>query len=340
MTIIKTLVSTVFATSLLSLTAQAQAETLRAESGNPATFNSQLATMMSSYASRDHGIDMQLSTGQNLAMSGVKLGAGRVDLTMFPTELYGYMAKGSKMYSGMAEQASQASENLRSLFGYVHGAYHVFAWADSGINSWDDIAGKNVYIGPASSAAASAMEQIILANTGMRPNEGYNAVTMGWGASGQAFSDGQVDVLLSGAQVGSSSIEQYSLIEPIYFLGMTEEGLQSDAWQELMATPGQLTVEISKNTYKGVANPDGEIKMLAFTMMSMVTESMDEDTAYKLTSAVWDNIGEIRSSGPIFNDLRLENAFTGVNVPLHPGAYRYYKEKGVDVPEHLVPSGA
>lgn len=340
MTFNKALISTAFATSILSVSALVQAETLRAESGNPATFNSQLATLMSTFAGRDHGIDMQLSTGQNLAMSGVKLGAGRVELTMFPTELYGYMSEGSRMYAGMADQAMQASENLRSLFGYVHGAYHVFAWADSGIDSWEDIAGKNVYIGPASSAASSAMEQIIMANTGMQPNEGYNAVTMGWGASGQAFSDGQVDVLLSGAQVGSSSIEQFSLIKPIHFLGMTESGLQSEAWQDLMATPGQLTVEINNDTYEGIANPDGDITLLAFTMMSMVTASMDDETAYNLTSSVWDNIDEIRSSGPIFSGLRLDNAFTGVNVPLHPGAYRYYQEKGVDVPEHLIPSGS
>lgn len=317
--------------------ATTQAETLKAESGNPATFNSQLATLMSTYAERDHGIQMQLSTGQNLAMAGVKVGAGRIDLSMIPTELTGYMSEGSRMYASMGDQASAAADNLRSLFGYVHGAYHVFTWADSGIEDWDDLAGKNVYIGPASSAASSAIERIIEANTGMTPGNGYNGVTMGWGASGQAFSDGQVDVLVSGSQIGSSSIEQYSLVNPIRFLGIAPSARSGDVWQGLMNTEGMMELSIDNTTYPNVSNPDGDIAMLAFTMMSVVHQDMDDDTAYALTSTLWDNIDEIRASGPVFANLTIESAFTGVNVPLHPGAYRYYQEQGINVPARLVP---
>lgn len=338
MTLKTLLTTTALAGALALTTVQAQAKTLRAESGNPATFNSQLATLMSTLGGRDHDLDIQLSTGQNLAMTGVKLGAGRIDMTMIPTELYGYMSQGERMYGEMGDQAVQAAENLRSLFGFVHGAYHVFTWADSDIESWDDIAGKNVYIGPSASAASTAIEQVIHANTGMRPGEGYNGVTMGWGASGQAFNDGQVDVLVSGSQVGSASIEQYSLIDPIRFLGMSEKGLASDTWQELMATAGMLPVEIANDTYDNTANEEEAITLLAFTMMALVHQDLDEETAYRLTSTVWDNIEEIRESGPIFDDLVIENAFIGVDAPLHPGAYRYYQEQGIDVPEQLIPS--
>lgn len=338
MTLKTLLTTTALAGTLALTTAQTQAQTLRAESGNPATFNSQLATMMSTYADRDHGIGLQLNTGQNLAMTGVKLGTGRIDLTMIPTELYSYMMQGERMYAEMGDQAIQAADNLRSLFGYVHGAYHVFTWADSGIDSWDDIIGKNVYLGPSASAASSAIERIVQANTGMKPGDGYNAVTLGWGASGQAFSDGQVDVLVSGSQIGSASIEQYSLVKPIRFLGISEEAKASDTWQDLMATPGMLPLTITNDTYPNTVNEEEEITLLGFTMMALVNKSLDEETAYRLTSTVWDNIEEIRDAGPIFSGLRIEDAFIGVDAPLHPGAYRYYQEQGVDVPEHLVPS--
>jgi uncharacterized protein len=337
MTLKKTLITAALS-GVLALTTQAQAQTLRAESGNPATFNSQLSTMMSTLAGREHGLDLQLSTGQNLAMTGVKLGTGRIDMTMIPTELYSYMSEGERMYAQMGDQASQAAENLRSLFGFVHGAYHVFTWADSGIDSWDDIAGKNVYVGPASSAASSAMEQLIKANSGLTPGEGYNAITMGWGASGQAFSDGQVDVLISSGQIGSSSIDQYALMNPIRFLGVTEEAKQSEAWKNLMATPGQMTLTFTNDTYPNTVNEQEEITLLANTFMALVNRDMDDETAYQLTSTVWDNIEEIRSAGPIFDGLRIEDAFIGVDAPLHPGAYRYYQERGVDVPERLIPS--
>ncbi|TNH14124.1 TAXI family TRAP transporter solute-binding subunit [Halomonas sp. BL6] len=335
----KTLIATTTLASTLAFSmSQVQAQTLRAESGNPATFNSQLATLMSTLVGRYHNLDIQLSTGQNLAMTGVKLGTGRIDMTMIPSELYSYMSQGERMYSKMGDQAVNAAENLRSLFGFVHGAYHVFTWADSNIESWDDLAGKNVYIGPSASAASSVIEQVILANTGMQPDEGYNAVTMGWGASGQAFTDGQVDVMVSAPRIGSSAIEQFSLVEPIRFLGMTQEGMQSDTWQELMATPGMLTAEISSDTYSNTVNEEEHITLLAFTMMALVHKNLDEETAYQITSTLWDNIDEIRDSRPTFDDLVIEDAFIGVNAPLHPGAYRYYQEQGIDVPAQLIPS--
>jgi TRAP transporter TAXI family solute receptor len=331
------LTTTALAGALAFATVQVHAQTLRAESGNPATFNSQLATLMSTLAGRDHGLNIQLNTGQNLAMTGVKLGAGRIDMTMIPTELYSYMSAGEHMYGEMGDQAVQAADNLRSLFGFVHGAYHVFTWADSGIESWDDIAGKNVYIGPAASAASTAIERVIHANTGMRPDDGYRAVTLGWGGSGQAFNDGQVDVLVTGSQIGSSAIEQYSLVNPIRFLDMSEKGLKSETWQALMATPGMLPLTITPDTYPNTINEEEKITLLGFTMMALVHQELDEETAYQLTSTVWDNIEEIRDAGPIFDGLRIEDAFIGVDAPLHPGAYRYYQEHGVEVPERLIP---
>ncbi|WP_020682969.1 TAXI family TRAP transporter solute-binding subunit [Marinobacterium rhizophilum] len=325
-------------TTHLALTAPLiQAQTLRAESGNPATFNSQLATMMSKYASQEHGMSIQLNTGQALSMTGVKVGSGRIDLTMIPTELYTYMGEGSQMYAGMGDQAVKAAENIRSLFGYVHGAYHIFTWADSGITNWSDIAGKNVYIGPSSSASSLAIEQVIKANTGMSPGEGYNAITMGWGASGQAFSDGQIDVLVSGAQIGSSSIEQYSLVKPIRFLGVTEAGKASESWQTLIASPAMQALEINKDTYANTVNNDDAITLLAFTMMTIVNRTLSDEDAYQLTQSFWDNAAEIRGSGPTFKSILIDNAFVGVNAPLHQGAYRYYLEQGIDVPEHLRP---
>jgi TRAP transporter TAXI family solute receptor len=337
MKITRTLLTCALAANLTLAGALAGAQTLRAESGNPATFNSQLATMMSKYASQDHGISIQLNTGQALSMTGVKVGSGRTDLTMIPTEIYTYMGEGSQMYAGMGDQAVKAADNIRSLFGYVHGAYHIFTWADSGIEDWDDIAGKNVYIGPSSSASSLAIEQVIKANTGMSPGQGYNAVTMGWGASGQAFSDGQIDVLVSGSQIGSSSIEQYSLVKPIRFLGVSEAGKASESWQTLMASPAMQALDISKDTYANTVNDDDAITLLAFTMMTVVNRAMSEEDAYQLTQSFWDNAAEIRSSGPIFKSILIEDAFVGVNAPLHQGAYRYYQEQGVTVPEHLRP---
>ena len=60
---------------------------------------------------------------------------------------------------------------------------------------------------------------------------------------------------------------------------------------------------------------------------------------YKITKAFFSNIEEIHKNNPAYRTLGLEDPFSVLNVPLHPGAYKYFKEMGVKVPERLMPPG-
>ena len=61
------------------------------------------------------------------------------------------------------------------------------------------------------------------------------------------------------------------------------------------------------------------------------------EIAYKMTKAFWSNIGEIHKKAAGFKDsIKLENAMKEMASSLHPGAARYYKEIGMNIPRHLV----
>ena len=64
---------------------------------------------------------------------------------------------------------------------------------------------------------------------------------------------------------------------------------------------------------------------------------VDEEAVYKVTKAFWENIGDIHKTAVFLKQVTKETAFTSVNVPLHKGAYRYYKEAGFNIPENIIP---
>ena len=65
---------------------------------------------------------------------------------------------------------------------------------------------------------------------------------------------------------------------------------------------------------------------------------MPEDGVYEITKAFWDGVEEQREASPWLRDVGLEQAFTDLNMPLHPGALRYYEELGLDIPDELRPA--
>ena len=62
---------------------------------------------------------------------------------------------------------------------------------------------------------------------------------------------------------------------------------------------------------------------------------LDEEIVYKATKSFWENIDEVHNTAFFLKAVTKESAFTSVNVPLHAGALRYYKEAGFEIPEGL-----
>ena len=95
--------------------------------------------------------------------------------------------------------------------------------------------------------------------------------------------------------------------------------------------------EQTRDTFDGVVNNDVDIRLPAFALTQLAGEHVSEDAVYKLTKSYWENIDEIHANAPFMSAMSLETAFQSLNIPLHVGAYKYYKEMGVTVPDELLP---
>lgn len=315
----------------------ANAQSLSLEGGGAASLTGIVPQTYAQFAAEE-GLSLQVVLGQTLTRSALKLAAGRIDMAVVPPPAFRAMSNGVGPYADTADQAKQLSGDVRALFGFPGGTFHAIAWADSGIDSWDDLAGKRVYIGPPAGAASGQMQGLVeVASGGLKNEDDYEGIRAPWGAAQQSFQDGQYDVYIASAAIGSQALNELSLQREINILGVPTETLESEAWAELLVRGALTEAVIPAGTYSGNASGDADLTSVATSMMMAVHVSMDDNTAYNLTKAYWENLEAMMNANALMRSINPDDPFGGMNAPLHPGAARYYEEAGIEIPDALKP---
>lgn len=281
------------------------------------------------------GVEIQVNAGQTLTKSMLKGGRGEIDFFSTVPSLVNLMAGQKRMYKNV-EDAPDAVKNLRAILGFKAGAYHPVTLAGSGIESWEDIKGKTVFTGPPAGSASATSEALIKIITGYVAGEDYTAVRLAWGEGYAALSDGKIDMMVRPAEVGSAKIEQFGLSGEFRILSIPQKAVSSEAMQALFGRPGRGMLQFDGGLYKGQLT-SGEITALGFTQFIGTNAGVADDVVYNATKAFWENLDEVHATAFFLKDVTPETAFTSVNVPLHPGAVRYYDEAGIPIPDELRP---
>ncbi|MFP6735810.1 MAG: TAXI family TRAP transporter solute-binding subunit [Rhodospirillales bacterium] len=112
--------------------------------------------------------------------------------------------------------------------------------------------------------------------------------------------------------------------------------INSPAWKKFLGSTGRVTSVIPAGTYKNQVNNTVDIVTNGFMSQIVVRADLSAYLVYKLTKAMFDNIKEMHASAAILKPIGLDDPFTAGNVPLHPGALRFYKEAGKKIPKRLL----
>lgn len=118
---------------------------------------------------------------------------------------------------------------------------------------------------------------------------------------------------------------------PLALLEITDSQMQAvreEGWRHVFRQT------IPAGTYPGQENPVhtvGQMNVLA------VTASLNQQVVYALTKTLYENLDYLVRVHPACRDIVLEKALDGLSVPLHPGAVRYYRERKIKIPDHLIP---
>ncbi len=281
------------------------------------------------------GVEIQVNAGQTLTKSMLKGAKGEIDFFSTVPSLVGLMAGQKRMYENV-DGVKELAKNLRSILGFKAGAYHPVTLAGSGIETWEDIKGKTVFTGPPAGSASATSEALIKIITGYEAGKDYEAVRLSWGEGYTALADKKIDMMVRPAEVGSANIERYGLSGEFRVLSIPDEVLSTEAMQGLFGRPGRGMLEFDGGMYKGQLT-EGTITALSFTQFVGTHAGVADDVVYNATKAFWEGLDEVHATAVFLQAVTPATAFTSINVPLHPGAARYYQEAGIAIPEAIQP---
>jgi uncharacterized protein len=90
--------------------------------------------------------------------------------------------------------------------------------------------------------------------------------------------------------------------------------------------PVYTAFDLPQATYAGL---EADVPGIGIGNILFVNESMSEDLVYNILTTIFDNLDEVKTIHPEAEKLSLESAVVGSSIPFHPGAIRFYEEKGV-----------
>jgi len=266
-------------------------------------------------AGRKHGIRCSApSTGGSTYNIG-QIAEGELDFGVAQSD-WQYHA-----YKGDEPDRVKPFDKLRSVFSVHPEPFHLIVGKDSGINSFEDLKGKRVNIGNPGSGQRGTME-VLLAAHGMTVDDFKVATELTSTEQSNALCDGKIDAF------------GYTVGVPNAGVAVATDGcdariinLDGPVEKELVDKfPYYAFITIPKGTYK---TTDEDVTTFGVMATLVTSADVDEQTVYEVVRAVMENIEDFRNLHPAFANLDPQKMIKdGLTAPLHPGAVKYYKEKG------------
>lgn len=225
----------------------------------------------------------------------------------------------SEAWKGNPEAGFPSSRTKIRLVGAAYPNFiHLVAREDAGIHSLRDLIGKRVSVG----AARSGNElnaRALLGAAGLSYADLLQVEYLRYGESVELFVKGELDAILVSAGLGVAAIIEACERTPVSFVPIEREFIESKA---KMFFP----ITIPGGSYPGQA---AAIPTAALNNFFVTTSDASEELVYRLTKAIFENIDDLREVHPAAAVISLQNALAIQPIDVHPGALRYFREKGV-----------
>lgn len=223
-------------------------------------------------------------------------------------------------WNGHADWDGRAVKSLRSVFGLHPETILLAAHADSGIESVGDLRGKRVNIGnPGSGQRANAED--VLRLYGLDPARDLRAQGLQQQEASRAIVDRGIDAFFYTVGNPSAAIEQPAQSTDLHFVPIDNPTIRKFVAER----PYYVMTEIPAGTYPGQADA---VPTYAVTATVVTRDDVPEEVVYDMVRIVFERLDDLRTSHAAFRHLQPETMLEGLSAPLHPGALRYYRERG------------
>jgi TRAP transporter TAXI family solute receptor len=215
-------------------------------------------------------------------------------------------------------------QNIRATFPMYDTPFHFVALKKSGIKAVKDLSGKRAGVGPRAGTCGTYFPL-------MFKTLGVNTTVRNGQASDMAanLQDGLIDAFPFCAGIPIASYSELETTNDVQFFTFT-----ADEIKKLKAAMPELSDStIPKGTYKQLTEDHKTVGVYNF---GIAHKDLPEDLVYEITKAVLENNAQMVKGHAAAKETLAENWERNTFLPFHPGAVRYYKEKGINIPANLV----
>ena len=282
--------------------------------GSYYAFGNLLAAHMSDAAGVT--VDVVSTEGSVANINGIH--EGLYQLSLAQADVLSYAWNGIIPFARGGEMRS-----FRAIGGLYEEALQIVT-LDETIQTVEDLRGKTVSVGGENSGVViNAMN--VLDAYGLRTGEDIETVTMSFGDSVAAMKEGKIDAAFIVSGAPTIAVEDLIATEQVHLVSIDDEKV-AELQQRY---PYYNKHVILSGTYTGL---DQDVTTVSIQATMIVSADMAEEDVYNLTAGIYDNVENISAIMPRAIDMTVENATTGVSVPFHPGAAKYFAENGFYAP--------
>ncbi|HPI63207.1 MAG TPA: TAXI family TRAP transporter solute-binding subunit [Alphaproteobacteria bacterium] len=222
-------------------------------------------------------------------------------------------------------QAAGFPEKLTKLRGIasIYPNYiHIVARADSNIKTIADLKGKRVSVGALESATEVNARTVFAA-----ANITYKDLTkveyLPFGNSVKMMLNNEIDATIQSAGLGVSSINDLSNSLPIHIISIPTEITAK------IKDPAYIASIIPAGTYQ---NQNYAVPTIAITNIVVTRSDVGTEQVYNFTKLIFENLSELQHAHSAMANIQFQQMIEGMPIPFHPGALKYFREKGWAIP--------
>jgi len=231
----------------------------------------------------------------------------------------------SDAFHGRGAFSGTPYQNLRAITALWSNPIQIVALKKANIRSLSDLRGKRISVGQPGSGQ-EVLTKIALYAGGLDVKDVVPEY-LGYSQSSEAMRDGKIVAAHLGGGVPAPEITSL-------FAGPTPVELVSFNDREVARVvekyPYYFKLVIPPGTYP---KQDKPVITVATTAFLAVDANVDENVVYDITKTIYENLDYLAKSYNGLSGMSLEGAVQGIDVPIHPGALRYFKERGLKISE-------
>lgn len=237
----------------------------------------------------------------------------KADIAFTQNDIAEYAAAGTNMF-----QQDGKIDSFQALGALYDETIQIVVSADSNIKSVADLKGKRVSVGAPGSGTEINAQQILEAY-GLTFDD-TQLQRLSFADSAKAIQDGKLDAAFQTAGTPTAAITELAATTGVKIIPIDNDKIDAI----IAKYPYYVKTTVPANTYQTVPE---EVTTVSVKSMLLIRSDLDEDLVYKVTKAIFDNTDKLGHAKA--KEIKLDSVLSGVSIPIHPGAKKYFDEKGV-----------